>query len=219
MSARSVRRRDRGESRPLPLNALHPGPWPSPRVRDGGHGDASVFRHDVYERVGKPRQGAASRAAVIGAEWPHQRPFADPLDGGYELGAKLVAESRQALIVPIDRSPGLDTGGQVEPDSPHVRRAASRRARTVSQSSSSAVPASISSTRLRTSSLQAATASASEASRLWISCRAMRARSSALSARASSRTRAASAMGSFYRVSPGPTTSTDRHRGRLPSPP
>jgi hypothetical protein len=138
------------------------------------------------------------RARIIRANRPHERPFQDSSDRCFELNTEVVSEAGNPLVVPTDRGLRLRSRSAVEPQLCHVRPAASSRARTVSQASSSAVPASISSTRRLISSVQAAAASESSGSRLWISSCAIRARSPAASASASSRTRAASAMTAFY---------------------
>lgn len=166
-------------------------------MRHGGDSNVVAAYH-VHNRVRESGQQMTPRARIVLADRPHERPFHDSSDGYLEFSTEVISEAGHSLVVPTHRGLRLRARGAVEPQPRQVRPAASSRARTVSQSSSSAVPASISSTRRLISSVQAAVASESSGSRLWISSCAMRARSPAASASASSRTRAASAMALFY---------------------
>ena len=138
-------------------------------VRDGRDRDASVFRHQVDDRVRKPRQQIASSTGVVLARGPYRWPLRYPLDAENQLGAEICAKAFHPLFVPPNRCFSFSAGSPMKADSRHVRLAASSRTRTLSQSSRSAVPDSISSTRRRSSSFQDAAASASSGSKLWIS--------------------------------------------------
>lgn len=81
---------------------------------------------------------------VIGANWPRERSLDDALDGVHNLDAKIVSQPGNALVVPTNGRFGFRGSTLMKANSPHLRLAASSRALTLSQSSSFAVPASIS---------------------------------------------------------------------------
>lgn len=97
---------------------------------------------------------------------PHQWSPRDPINSVCQLASKILAKSRYALIVPTNCRLGFSGRCTMKADPHHARLAASSRAETVSQSSSSEVPDSISSMRLLISALHAADAPASSGSRL-----------------------------------------------------
>jgi len=135
-------------------------PWPS-------HTSSRVRHSPLIRYISRSITCAGSNnLEPAGYAPPHQWSPRDPINRVCQLASKILAKSRYALIVPTNCRLGFSGRCTMKADPHHARLAASSRAETVSQSSSSAVPDSISSMRLLISALHPADAPTSSGSRL-----------------------------------------------------
>ena len=101
---------------------------------------------EFAKRFARPGQvlGTSVEASGLNPEpRAHSAACSGNINRRNQLGTEVIAEAWHSLVVPANGASASALAAAVEANSDHGRLAASRRARTVSQSSSSAVPASI----------------------------------------------------------------------------